>query len=283
MVPDVLCLPAGSNEVNILLDETRALLQCGLGEGFAIELDQVSTFLSLLNTGEESDHTRVYRLFWDQSTAQEVLCAQWQAELDGELLQEPLDYPPFETLCREYLAKDAINLLQGEFKPASGEASSAANWKSVVVLILVGFLFHVSSLIGQGFYLNTQAAGYKEEALQLYKGIYPNDRNVRDLRRRWQAHLNGSGNSNIRNDFLLMFSTAASELKNSRLQLDNINFNQTRGDLTLQVSAHNSDQLVAYSQKIAAAGLVSEIGTISQENNSVKGSIRIRGIRGPKS
>ncbi|MDK1024109.1 MAG: type II secretion system protein GspL [Gammaproteobacteria bacterium] len=302
MVPDVLCvpggripggrIPGGSDEVNILLDGQRALCRIGLSEGFAVDRDQLSIFLGLLDdaegaaSGDESDKSenkRGFRVYSDQTDAQQVLYAQWQAELAGALQHEPLDYQPFETLCREYHSKYAINLLQGEFKPQIADSSSRANWGSVAALVLVGFLLHVSSLVGQGIFLNTQAEQYKEQAQQLYKKVFPNDRNVRDLRRRWQSHLNSSGNSKVSNDFLSMFSAAASELKNSRLQLDNVNFNQKRGDLILQLRAPSSDQLVAYSQKITAAGLRSEIGTINQEADSVKGSIRIRGFRVPGS
>lgn len=322
MVPDVLCVPGspvlgGRNEVNILLDGQRALCRTGVSEGFAVDRDQVSIFLGLLVDGgdtasrdttsrgttsrrttsrdtatrgtasrDESDQSANecgFRVFSDQTDEQEMLYAQWQAELNGALQHEPLDYQPFETLCREYNSKYAINLLQGEFKPQSSDSASRANWGAVAALVLVGFLLHVFSLVGQGIYLNTQAEQYKEQAQQLYKSVFPKDRNVRDLRRRWRSHLNGSGNSKVSNEFFSMFSAAASELNNSKLQLDNVNFNQKRGDLLLQVHAPGSDQLVAYSQKLTAAGLRSEIGTINQEADSVKGSIRIRGFRGPGS
>jgi len=322
MVPEAMCTPVGRtpvgripvgrtpgarNEVNILLDGTRALIRVGLSEGFAVNRDQVSTFLGLLDDGvstkvgddvgvstDESvgigadsesesgqlEDQRGFRLYSDQTDEEEVLFAQWQAELNGALQNEPLDYAPFETLCREYKSKYTINLLQGEFSPQSSDSASRANWGAVAVLALIGFLLHVSSLVGQGVFLNTQAEQYQEQAQQLYKNVFPKDRNVRDLRRRWQSHLNGSASGQVSNDFLSMFRVAVPELKNARLELDNVNFSQKRGDLVLQVRAPSSEQLVAFSQKITAAGLNSELGTINQDAEGVKGTVRIRGFRG---
>jgi general secretion pathway protein L len=332
IVPEALCVPGRRNEVNILLDGTRALFRVGLSQGFAADRDQVSTFLGLLDdgagdnvgvsvgvsvgnsvgnnagnsVGNNADNSvgdttgvsigidadgedesrqlqdqRGFRLHSDQTDEEEVLFAQWQAELNGALQKEPLDYPPFETLCREYSGKSTINLLQGDFKPQSADSASRANWGAVAALVLVGFLLHVFAQVGQGVYMNTQADQYQAQAQQLYKDVFPKDRNVRDLRRRWRSHLNGSGNSKVSNDFLSMFSASAAELKGTRVQLGNVSFSQKRGDLILQVRAPDSDQVVAYSQKLTAAGLRSEIGIINQEADGVKGSIRIRGFRGP--
>ena len=92
MVPDVLCvpggripggrIPGGSDEVNILLDGQRALCRIGLSEGFAVDRDQLSIFLGLLDdaegaaSGDESDkseNARGFRVYSDQTDAQHVL------------------------------------------------------------------------------------------------------------------------------------------------------------------------------------------------------------------
>jgi general secretion pathway protein L len=288
MVSDALCVsdgtPINNETVNILLESERVLFRVGVTDGFAVEKEQVSTFLSVLNhshdKSEEILETRQFTLFSAQSEDQQVLIAQWQAELEGALNQQPLDYEPFETLCRGFSARTAINLLTGEFAPQSSSSSSKASWRSVAALLVIGFLLHIMSLVGQGVYLNIEANAFREDAQQLYANVYPDDRNVRDLRRRWRSHLNGDSSSEQQDDFMSVFSAATAELKNTSLQLVNINFNQQRGDLILQLVAPNSDQLVSYSQKLATAGLKSEIGTINQDDNSVKGSIRIRGFQG---
>ena len=77
------------------------------------------------------------------------------------------------------------------------------------------------------------------------------------------------------NDFLGLFARAAVGIEPAELILQNINYNESRGDLVFQVFASSSESLVQYSEKLKAEGLSAEIGAISQERNLVRGSIRI--------
>ena len=57
--------------------------------------------------------------------------------------------------------------------------------------------------------------------------------------------------------------------------LQNINYNESRGDLIFQVFASSSESLVQYSEKLKMEGLSVEIGAISQDADFVRGSVRI--------
>ena len=65
-------------------------------------------------------------------------------------------------------------------------------------------------------------------------------------------------------------------MSGSDLVLSNINYNDSRGDLILQVQASRSEKMVAFVQQLTAQGLKAEIGTISQEADLVKGSVKIK-------
>jgi len=283
MIPDTLCVPVETDEIGILLDGDRVLFHVSSVEGFATDRDQVSILLELLANQDGDDPNaeseRSFRSYTSEADEQDVLFLQWQAEIGAALNNEPLDYLPFEMLCRGFKAK-SINLLQGEFKPQNGDSTTSAKWTSVAALVVIGILLQVSYLVGKGVYLNVEAEGYRSQAQALYKDVFPVDRNVRDMRRRWRAHIEGGGAAaEDVSSFLSVFNSASLGLQNSEIQLDNVNYNQQRGDLILQLKATTSDQLVAYSQEITSDELKSEIGTINQEANAVKGSVKIRSRR----
>jgi type II secretory pathway component PulL len=73
-----------------------------------------------------------------------------------------------------------------------------------------------------------------------------------------------------------VLDTVSPALVAARLQLDNLNFNAGRGDLMLQLSGERSEQIMGLAEVLNAAGFQSEIGTISQEKSSVRGSLRVR-------
>ena len=62
--------------------------------------------------------------------------------------------------------------------------------------------------------------------------------------------------------------------------LGSVNYNDSRGDLILQVQAPRSDLLVSFVQTLKGAGLQADIGTINQEADVVKGSIKIKAVGG---
>ena len=114
----------------------------------------------------------------------------------------------------------------------------------------------------------------KEETRAIYAQTFPNERNVRDIRRRWNSHL---GKQEVTgNAFISLLSRSTRQLASSGLSLVNINFNESRGDLVLQVLGKQSEALVEYSQTLRGQGLEVEIGTITQDDRGVRGSIRVR-------
>ena len=200
-----------------------------------------------------------------------------------ELLVTEEDGSPFFMLCRNYNNNhdnrnndgNQINLLQGEFRKEEKRGAGPVVWRSVAILAGCAFLLHLVMLTGQGWYLAWKTEQYETTALNLYKEIFPADRNVRDIRRRWDARLGKAGQGD--NAFLSLLARSSGGLAGAELTLDNVNFNEDRGDLIMQIVGSRSEALVQYAQGLAALGLDAEISTISQEGAGVRGSIRVRG------
>jgi type II secretion system protein L len=185
----------------------------------------------------------------------------------------PIDVSVFQYLCSQ-IQPDQINLLQGEFKVEEKRTGQQIVWRSVAVLVVCAVLLHMATLIGQGWYLASKAQAFESRTMALYKEVFPTDRNVRDVRRRWNSHLGKSG-ADV-SQFLSLFAQSSRGLPAAGLTLTNVNFNESRGDLILQVSGKRSEELVQYAQRLSSQGIDAEIGTISQEDDTVRGSIKVR-------
>ena len=181
---------------------------------------------------------------------------------------------PFEHLCRAYDGS-SINLLQGAYKRVEKKTSNSNLWQSVAILTACAVLVHLAMLVGQGWYLQQQASGFHVQTMAIYEQAFPNDRNVRDIKRRWDSHLGKKDSST--NVFIPLFAQSTRELSAGGLTLSSVNFNESRGDLVLQVIGNRSEDLVQYAQLLTSKGLDAEIGTITQEDGGVRGSVRIKG------
>ncbi|XOV88668.1 MAG: type II secretion system protein GspL [Pseudomonadota bacterium] len=268
---DVLHLPRTAGSA-VLLDGDRALLRTGDQAGLAVEVASLPLVIALLADAERDLVTVTAGT--DALEAFQLYASQIEAELPGVLTLSELEYAPFEYLCRSFDA-GAINLLQGKYRVQEENTGRGRVWQSVAMLAGFAFALHVMLLIGQGIYLDVKAAQYEREAMALYAEVFPGNPVPRDLRRRWEARLRaGTGQSS--GEFFDLFSEAARYIPGSSLRLENVNFNESRGDLNLQLVAPGSDAFVQYSQTLTGAGLQAEVGTISQDADRARGSVRIK-------
>jgi general secretion pathway protein L len=270
MLVDVLQVP-WTGDVSLLVDGSRLLMRTGLFSGYSFGAHQLALAVGLLAPAEGAQLV----IYADDSAREQIALAVSQVNAEYnitcDIREQPL--PSFDWLCQG-LNKSGLNLLQGEFRAAPTTQTATSIWRSVAVLAILAFGLHLAVVLGQGLFLERQADQFEAASTLLYKEIFPDDRNVRDLRRRWRVHLGAGGGDQV--SFLSLLTDTAEGLPGSNLVLDNINYNASRGDLILQVQAPRSEQLVEFTQALAAKGLQAEIGTISQEDNQVKGSIKVR-------
>jgi general secretion pathway protein L len=280
MVVDALQIPCFPGQAQprttVLVESSSVIIRTGPHEGYYLDRSQLAAGIGFL---DETEQVAVDLWIEAESlSALDLTLNQLIAEFETQIQTEAPEYPPFEFLCRNF-SKDTINLLQGNYQVEKKSSGKTPIWKSAAVLAGCALLLHLIMTTGQAVYLDIKATQVEAETRALYAEIFPNDRNVTDLKRRWQSHLRG-GNSDEGDKFVGLFGTAAGSLAGSNLVLNNVNFNESRGDLILQLEAPRSEQLVLFSQTLSKLGLDAEIGTISQEDNAVRGSIKVKSLGG---
>ena len=268
---DTLLARHGSNTTATVEGE-RTHIRLEDGSGFSIPSEQMAFAIDLIiDAGDIDVHLPV-----EYVDNLKVQIAELQASFNVSIHEES------ETglaLLMPMFDQQALNLLQGEFETKREITHGTVVWKSAAILVVSTFFLHISLLLGQGIYLDLTGDRYAQEVDTLYQDVFPNDRNVRDVRRRWSAHISGSGGVDD-SEFLSLFRDTAAHLPGSKLIVNNINYNESRGDLILQLTATQSDQLVLFSETLNKIGLHAEIGTISQQEESVRGSVKIKSFGG---
>ncbi|MDZ7686477.1 MAG: type II secretion system protein GspL [Gammaproteobacteria bacterium] len=255
----------------VLIDGDRALIVLDDGRAMAMETSALPVTLGIIGRDEPMPVEIMVPEGATETMA--MVTSQIEAEQSGLEVTE-IDYSPFEQLCRSFETK-AVNLLQGEFAVEEARGQRGNGWRFVAILAGCAFALHIMLLIVQGIYLDVRATQYERQARALYAKVFPEDTNVRDLRRRWQSRIKaGAGQGG--DAFLDVFARAALQLPGTRLRLENVNFNETRGDMSLQLMADESSEFVRFSQALTTAGLDAEVGTISQTGEGARGNIKIR-------
>ena len=261
--------------VEVLVDGPRATLRWNEGAVIETDTDSLAMAIALIDP-EEKSRIDLHASENDKASLE------WQMNELGVVEKVPIELHPFRGeaknwLYRNYLTnrkQPPVNLLQGEYKVELEPRNRLSVWRPVVLLAVFALVLHLAGLLGQGLYFSRQASVYEEAYKALYKEIFPSDARVHDYRRRWNSHLGKSSGEG--GQFLALLARSSEKLESGGLTLSNINYNESRGDLVLQVTSARSETLVEYAQALSTLGLESEIGTISQEGKAVRGSIKVR-------
>ena len=253
----------------LMVTDTLAFLNTWSDEKVAIRSDQLKEVLPIF-LGQDAGSLTIVD-FTELETVEDLL-------KDSLILREEslsASETPFLAHLFNQSRSQCINLRQGQYAFRSKSGASTARYKRLGLAAAFVFGLQMVLTAGQGFFLNQQATDLEQQAIALYQSVFPKDSNTRDMARRWRSRLSGSGATNQVGLGTLM-EVVSQRLSGSGLTLDNLNYNASRGDLVLQLSGRQSDQIMALAEGLMGAGFQAEIGTISQENAAVRGSLRIR-------
>ena len=251
-----------------LIEEDKAHLMRPDGCGITLRKDNVAAAISM------SEPSSSLELIGSSSSLKSLAIpiAEVRAN-DVNVSEHEVEFMGFSQLC-SYFDGSETNMLQGKYKVEEPMPEISKEWRQVLIVLGVGVILHLGLVLGQGWHLAKEKDVNRDLARELYEDIFPGEKNVRDIRRRWNLKL-GRKDNDTGNDFLGLFSRAAVGVETSGLMLQNINYNESRGDLIFQVFASSSESLVQYSEKLKMEGLSVEIGAISQDADFVRGTVRI--------
>ena len=251
-----------------VIEEDKAHLMRPDGCGITLRKDNVAAAISV------TEPSSSLKLIGSGSSLESLAIpiAEVRAN-DVNVSEHEVEFMGFSQLC-SYFDGSETNMLQGKYKVEEPMPEISKEWRQVLIVLGVGVILHLGLVLGQGWHLAKEKDVNRDLARELYEDIFSGEKNVRDIRRRWNLKL-GRKDNDTGNDFLGLFSRAAVGLETSGLMLQNINYNESRGDLIFQVSASSSESLVQYSEKLKMEGLSVEIGAISQDADFVRGTVRI--------
>ena len=125
----------------------------------------------------------------------------------------------------------ALNLAQGPFAPESG--LRLQHWKLVAWALAAVLLAQLAFDGAQAWLLNQQAAGYRQANQAIYKGLFPQERRIVDLKAQFDQHLRqGSSATQLQG---LLAAVAEAMPNTADVQLRRLHYQAGQGELLLQL------------------------------------------------
>ena len=167
------------------------------------------------------------------------------------------------------------NLAQGEFATRE-QTSQWQVWRPLAAVLGVWLLLQFAFNLGQGWYLQREADRYAAASEALYRELFPQDTRLVDIRAQFDQHLraaSGAGDARLLGLLGKVSQTLVGQ--GSRVQIRQLDYSETRGDLSLQVQAADFAELERLREGMQAGGLLVQLGAASREADGVSARVVI--------
>ncbi|BCD87395.1 hypothetical protein PSm6_38020 [Pseudomonas solani] len=148
------------------------------------------------------------------------------------------------------------------------------------VLALVGLwvVLQWGFYLAQGWHLRHEGDNYAAANEALYRELFPQDSKLINLRAQFDQHL-AAGTATGQGRLLGLLDQAADALlaEGAQVRVQQLDFSNTRGDLSMQVQAPGFDALERLRERLIAAGLAVQLGSASREGTAVSARLVIGG------
>lgn len=285
LIPDALTLPLNSNQISsvtLLLEPTRASLRTSANTAVSIDQNNLAT---LLDSWEPSSSDCELTVLSTDSSCLENQRVQLQTTASASgvnlNLTDTGDYITSSTITDW---QTDLNLLQGEFAAAKKHAKATTSLRLPAIAASVGVILYLGYLLTSGMYFSWQAEKQYQDTLALYRSYFPNDRRIINVRTQTRNHLSGSRNQqgdqflNLLGQFIKQWQPQANDL-----QMQQIRFNRQRSELIIELNSKSIDQLDQLRNQLTSQGLKSELLSAIEENQGIRGRIKLTASNGGQS
>jgi general secretion pathway protein L len=186
----------------------------------------------------------------------------------------------FEQARKKALDKDGRDLLTAQFRPAEIKVDKpAAWWKSAAILAACWALFSFTQIVIENKQLIEQEKQVKIATADLYKELFPGER-IRFLERQIRTKIKDGGENNTAGFMMLLHKTSTVYQKTNhqkQIEWKSVRFNDRQNLLVIDLTAKTIADIQQFKSAMEVEGLIVEIASATNENNKVKGRIRIGG------
>ena len=193
-----------------------------------------------------------------------------------EVVEHPIEGSVLRFLSSHFDGARDINMLQGPFAPPRRTGVAAGRWRTVAALAALWLVVFVGVRFGEGLWADYRADGLQAEAATLYRELYPEARPPRnayvEMRRRVGQPERAAGA-----DFEVLLGTLAGAIDAAvqGVELQSLSFNETRGELTTELSLREYADLDRLRLQLEEQGLVVHIGSAEERDGIVRARLRL--------
>ncbi len=287
--PDAALLPETEGGWSICLDGENAMLISDRGEWLSIQSRNLGMFAHTLAAppSENVVAEMPVTIFGTEQELDQQQAAISELRSAGRLVVklEAIELMPLELLAHahHHHLSHPINLCQGSYGVHGGQASPLRAWKPLIAVACVWFVIQLGVELGMGFYHQQKADTTREQAMAIYREVFPDDRRTHagNVRRVVEGQLRSIGSGGPVADFITLMKYTGDQYtkvpQNQSLTFNSINYSRSRGELVVDIRADTYNRMSALRNGLAQQGLEAQIGSVVNESSGARGRLTVSG------
>jgi len=267
MMPDCLALPLRDQHWSLFADANRFVLRSGSCQGYAFDADSRDFYLGLL--AQDAKKAEIETLdFWSED----------ELELPGLTIERQSLEGGFLQLAKTGVqSAKPVNLLQGDFSRREQLGKMWRPWRFAASVGAIWFVLSLSLAAVENAKLSAENDALKEQAVSIYKGLFPDARKVPNPRQQLEQKLKElQGGSADDKAFMELLATSGPSFTGaSGVQLRSLRYKN--GIMDVELEAPSLQSLDKLKQTLVeTAKMDVEIQSAAAKDNKVQGRLQIK-------
>nr|VFK27588.1 MAG: general secretion pathway protein L [Candidatus Kentron sp. MB]VFK32989.1 MAG: general secretion pathway protein L [Candidatus Kentron sp. MB]VFK75684.1 MAG: general secretion pathway protein L [Candidatus Kentron sp. MB] len=272
LVPETLALPLAPDAWTILVDEEEGLVRSGALSGFVVDLPNLSLLLQHSpDTAPLPQRIHLLRRMGESAPAGAI------SDLNAKITEEAYRFDILSILGGHFDEQRTINLLQGKYNQEAGIDRIWRAWRIPAALLVVWFLIWISAAFLDMTRLSQQSQDLEGEIQGVYRQVFPEARNMSNLRVRMERSLDALRKANPEHmvGFLELLDKVGSDLQSAaNMRLISIHFRA--GELELRMEIDDLQAFEKLKARLIRTGLSVEVQSVTTRDSRVTAHLEIR-------
>lgn len=282
MIPEHLLLPREPGAIFVHVHFSRAHVRLGDCRGIVVELENVALMLELA-LQQRAMPCKHIEISACAASGEDMQNADRLAEQVERRLQRPVRRTNYKETLVELLCAmvngpiPVLNLCQGGYRVSGRAGDGGARWTVTWLAAAASVAIFMLGCVTAGWTMDRQARATHDEALALFRKMFPDERRVINLRRQAESRL-AAGRSGA-SDAMRSLAALSAALGNPEVNgttVRALKYSADGGGLGAELNAPQLAQLNRLEQLLGEAGLTAKLLSASEEGGVATARLELR-------
>jgi general secretion pathway protein L len=280
---DASLLPYTPNTLTLLIDSARVLLRWNAEQTGALEINALIPFLTALCKRQSFEIIEILSTAGTSGDNIDDIEHCLASLMKNVIPIRRHTVPSLLYFCADQIkiaSLHPINLRQREFTPQRTQFKQWQRWQPLAIAAAICLVLQIGLNVIAGWRFDRQADKTHEQAVQIYRELFPDDKRIVNLRQQFQNHLSNSAQTD-QLPFFALFGHLTQEIKNTQpsdpIRLHSLVYDTKAGNLQIELVMPSVPMLDDLQKRLSTNDFLAKVTSAQNVEGLVIGRLSLTG------